>query len=334
MDRNPTVISASRPKAMLIINPISGTGNKKGLAEEVTVRMSQAGYDTDISITTCRGDATRIAKEAAGKGYYAVLAAGGDGTVNETAKALCGTDTALGIIPSGSGNGLARHLGIPIDLRRSLDVITRNNIIEGDFGTVNGRPFFCTFGVGFDAAVSHSFARQSRRGLLTYMKSALTEYLKYRSETYTISANGKILTEKAFVIACCNASQYGNNAYIAPDASITDGLLDIIIIHQGSPIDTALVGMDLFTGYINKNTMIRSLRAPAAVIYRSQEGPAHIDGEPMVMEDIMEIKCHHRGLKILAPDETRSFRPIITPMQSIWRKVSIGFDSLTHPKKR
>lgn len=324
-------VMCQKPKAMLIINPISGTADKRGLAGMVASHVGEMGYDVDVRMTTCRGDATRLAKEAVDSGYSVVLAAGGDGTVNETAKALCGTETVLGIIPSGSGNGLARHLGIPVNPRRSLDVIARKNIVDGDFGTVNGRPFFCTFGVGFDAAVSHSFARQSRRGMLMYIKSAMTEYLKYKPETYTISANGKILTEKAFVIACCNASQYGNNAYIAPEASITDGLLDIIIIHQGSPIDTALVGMDLFTGYINKNTMIHSLRAPAAVIYRSHDGPAHIDGEPMVMEDIIEIKCHHNGLRIFAPSGDHAVRPIITPLQSIWRRISIGFDNLVHP---
>ena len=308
-----------RRKAMLIINPISGTGDKRGLAETVVSNMGEAGFDIDVRMTTCRGDATRLATEASAAGYDSVFCAGGDGTVNETAKALCGSATALGIVPSGSGNGLARHLGVPVNVKLALEVLKQNNIIEGDYGTVNDRPFFCTFGVGFDAAVSHSFAKQSRRGLLMYMKSALTEYIKYRSETYTISANGKILTEKAFVIACCNASQYGNNAYIAPDASITDGLLDIIIIHQGSPIDTALVGVDLFTGYINKNTMIHSLRAPAAVIYRNSEGPAHIDGEPMVMEDIMDIKCHHRGLRIYAPTDRSQFRPLLTPLGSIWR---------------
>lgn len=308
---------------MLVINPISGTGNKKGLADNVISALDN--YDIDVRLTTCRGDATRLAREAVDKGYRAVLAAGGDGTVNETAKALCGSDVILGIIPSGSGNGLARHLQIPVNVKHSLDIIAANNIIQADYGSVNNNPFFCTFGVGFDAAVSHSFAKQSHRGLLRYIKSALTEYIKYKSETYTISANGKILTEKAFVVACCNASQYGNNAYIAPDASITDGLLDIIIIHQGSPIDTALVGMDLFTGYINKNTMIHSLRAPAAVIYRTSQGPAHIDGEPMMMDDIMDIKCHHNGLRIFAPDENQHFRPLVTPINSFWRNLTSAF---------
>lgn len=325
-----TTTPTSGRRIMLIINPISGTGKKEGLAETVANGLGKKGYQTDVRVTTGPADATRLAREAVEQGYYAVVAAGGDGTVNETASALCNSDVALGIIPSGSGNGLARHLNIPLDIEGAIDVILEDNVIPSDFGTVNGRQFFCTFGVGFDAAVSHTFAKSSRRGFLTYVKSALTEYLRYKPQTYTISANGKILTEKAFVIACCNASQYGNNAYIAPDASITDGLLDIIIIHQGSPIDTALIGMDLFTGYINKNTMIHSLRAPAAVIYRNHEGPAHLDGEPVMLDDIMDIRCHHRGLKIFTPRDNAPFRPIITPLTSTFGRFGRWF----HNKKR
>lgn len=307
--------------AMLIINPISGTAKKDGLDDKAEKAMRAAGYNVDVRFTTCRGEATRFAAEAAAKGYDSVIAAGGDGTINETAQALCGTAVKFGIIPAGSGNGLARHIGIPVNVDAALDVISRGIVAKCDYGTVNNLPFFCTFGVGFDAAVSHNFAKQSRRGLFTYLKSAFTQYINYKPDTYTISANGKILTERAFVVACCNASQYGNNAYIAPKASITDGLLDIIIIHQGSPIDTAMVGMDLFTGYIDSNTLIHTLRAPAAVIYRSNEGPAHIDGEPMMLDDIMDVKCHHHGLNVLIPGDKQPFRPLVTPVQSFWRNL-------------
>lgn len=316
-----------RKRIMLIINPISGTGSKRGLAEMVEHRMSEAGYDVDTRLTTGRGDATALAREAVGKGYFAVLAAGGDGTVNETATALCDTGVALGILPAGSGNGLARHLGIPVDVRRAMEIIANGHIVASDFGTVNGRPFFCTFGVGFDAAVSHRFAKQHRRGKLMYVKSAISEYINYNPEVYTISANGEILTEKAFIVACCNASQYGNNAYIAPEASITDGLLDITIVHAGSPINAAVLGVDLMTGYINKNTMIHTFRAPAAVIYRSVDGPAHLDGEPMVMEDILDVKCHHGSLNIFTPAETPHFRPIITPVTGMFHDM---FNSLSN----
>lgn len=315
-------------RLMLIINPISGTGSKKGVVEMVEQAMAACGHDVDVRLTGARGDATRLAGEAARKGYYGVLACGGDGTVNETARALCSTDTALGILPAGSGNGLARHLQIPVDISLALKVIASDNVVDSDYGTVNGRPFFCTFGMGFDAAVSHRFARQSRRGMLSYIKSAISEYVQYRPQTYTVSANGKLLTEKAFLIAVCNASQWGNNAYIAPEASITDGLLDITIVHSGTAIDAAVMGMDIFTGYITKNTMVHTFRAPACVIYRNGAGEAHIDGEPMMMDDILDVKCHHGSLKIFTPDATHRFTPVITPLQEIIKGAGLSIKHL------
>lgn len=313
---------------MLIINPISGTGSKKGVVEMVTQAMEACGHEVDVRRTGARGDATRLAGEAARKGYYGVLACGGDGTVNETARALCSTDTALGILPAGSGNGLARHLQIPVDIASALKVIALDNVVDSDYGTVNGRPFFCTFGMGFDAAVSHRFARQNRRGMLSYVKSAISEYVQYRPQTYTVSANGKLLTEKAFLIAVCNASQWGNNAYIAPEASITDGLLDITIVHSGTAIDAAVMGMDIFTGYINKNTMVHTFRAPACVIYRNGAGEAHIDGEPMMMDDILDVKCHRGALKVFTPGATHRFTPVITPLHEMIKGAGLSLKHL------
>ncbi|MBQ9073756.1 MAG: diacylglycerol kinase family lipid kinase [Muribaculaceae bacterium] len=315
-------------KLLLIINPISGTDNKEKIEPLVRKYLEPLGYKILVDYTCAHGDATRLAHWAVDNGYFGVIAAGGDGTVNETAIALCDTDTALAIIPCGSGNGLARHLGIPIGITDSIKIISEGHILACDYGSVNRRPFFCTFGVGFDAAVSETFAKQRRRGKFSYLKSAISEYVNYTPQVYTISANCHILTEKAFLIACCNASQYGNNAYIAPEASITDGLLDITIIHAGSPLDTAFVGVDLFTGYINSNTLIHSFRAPAAVIYRSAEGPVHLDGEPITMGDVMSIKCHHESLKIFTPKNQVEFRPIITPIENMMRDISLSFNRI------
>ncbi|MCM1517790.1 MAG: diacylglycerol kinase family lipid kinase [Pseudoflavonifractor sp.] len=320
-----------RPHALIIINPIAGTSGKTGVAAYLTRRMSEAGWNVTVEFTAGRGDATAFAGRAVAGGFDTVIAAGGDGTVNETARALRGTSMPMGIIPLGSGNGLARHLGIPVDVEQAVGIILERHVVDADFGSVNEQPFFCTFGVGFDAAVSETFSRQHRRGRLMYVKSAILEYVKYHPEVYTISANGKILTEKAFLIAVCNASQYGNNAYIAPSASITDGLLDITIVHAGSPLDTAFVGLDLFTGAINSNTMIRTFRAPAAVIYRTGDGPAHIDGEPVTMPSTMAVKCHHNALRLLAPVRAVEFRPVITPMENMIRDLTTAFHRLIHP---
>lgn len=319
---------ADDKRIMLIVNPISGTGNKKDVPEVVERTLAAEGYSTDVRFTGGRGDATMFASEASDKGYYGVLACGGDGTVNETARALCDSQTALGILPAGSGNGLARHLGIPVDVELAMEIVCQRNVVPSDYGSVNGVPFFCTFGMGFDAAVSHRFARQNHRGLLSYVRSALSEYVQFRPTTYTISANGKLLTEKAFLVAVCNASQWGNNAYIAPEASLTDGLLDITVVHSGSPIDAAVMGMDIFTGFISKNTMVHCFRAPAAVIYRSEKGEAHVDGEPMMLDEILDVKCHRGALRLFTPLDRDRFRPIVTPIKEMLRDARLSLNHI------
>lgn len=313
-------------RLLLIINPVSGTTDKRKLAGRMVGRLTEAGFDVETAYTTCRGDATRLARKGVDEGFGGVLACGGDGTVNETARALCDTPVALGIIPAGSGNGLARHLALPIDPMLSLEVIAERHIVPCDYATVNDHRFFCTFGVGFDAAVSHRFARMNRRGAVSYVKSAFSEFVRYNPQTYTVSANGVTVTEKAFLVAVCNASQYGNNAYIAPGASITDGLLDITVVHSGNPLSAAVLGFDLMTGYINRNTLIQTFRTPAAAIYREKGGEAHLDGEPVIMPDILDFRCHHRGLRIFATTAKTRFRPVITPVRSMmsdW-KIALG----------
>ena len=320
-------------KCLLIINPISGTTNKRGLDKKVVDRLADSGLDIQPAWTTAHGDATRLARKAVADGWHSVIAAGGDGTVNETAKALCGSDTTLGIIPCGSGNGLARHLDIPVDIDAALDIIAANHPVACDYGTVNGQPFFCTFGVGFDAAVSYKFSRQKHRGLLTYLHSTFREFINYNADEYVISANGHVLTENAFLVAVCNASQYGNNAYIAPHASMTDGLLDITIVHQGNPLTTALVGVDLMTGYIDRNTLIHTFRTSSATIQRAGSGPAHLDGEPVTLGENMEVECHPGRLNIYTNPNERPFRPIITPVYSMMREIRLAAARVFGKKK-
>lgn len=318
-------------KALLIINPISGTKGKKGLPEKVANALAPEGWHVETVLTACSGDATRLAKEAVAQGFDSVVAAGGDGTVNETAKALCHTGVSLGILPCGSGNGLARHLSIPIDVDGALEVIARGNTLDADFASVNGRPFFCTFGVGFDAAVSDRFARQPRRGKLTYLRSTLLTYLQYHPQEYTIRINDLTITEKAFLVAVCNASQYGNNAYIAPAASITDGLLDVTLIHAGNPLSSVKMGIDMMAGMLGSNARIESFRTSKLTISRKEHGPAHLDGEPVAdIADVMELECHKAALRVFAPEHLPPFRPLLTPINAMMQDLRIAINHLFH----
>lgn len=316
-------------RLLLIINPISGAYDKRGLDKFVSQRMAKVGYNVETVYTKGCGDASLYARRAIDEGFDAVAVAGGDGTINEAAKVLCDSNVALAILPAGSGNGLARHLRLPIDAAMAVDVMAQENIVECDYCSVNGTPFFCTFGIGFDAVVSDSFAHQSRRGRFMYVKSVVDHFRNYTPEEYEIEIDGgNVIKCKAFIIACCNASQYGNNAYIAPAADITDGLLDITIVHAGSPLNTAMLGVDLFTGYINRSTMIQTFKVSKAVLRRKSEGLAHIDGEPMSMPAELTVECHPQSLRIFAPAHIAPFKPILTPVSDFFSDVKIALKHL------
>lgn len=307
----------------LIINPKSGTISKKGLDKWLPKHLERLGYKVNVVYTAGPGDATNIATEAAARGDYGVLACGGDGTVNEVATGLVNSNTALGILPAGSGNGLARHIGIPVDVERSLEVIAENNIVKCDYGTVNERPFFCTFGMGFDAAVSHRFALKHRRGLNSYITSAIDEFIKYHPNTYEIVAGDHVVTDRAFLVSVCNASQYGNNAFIAPAASIRDGMLDVTIVHDGTLIENAWSGLEMLTGSIGNHGKIRTFRTSSLKVRRSQPTITHIDGEPTEFPAELDIKCHHAALKVFVPRRKLRFIPFITPAILTFREWGI-----------
>lgn len=324
----------TRPKCLLVINPISGTTSKKGVAARCIRRLSRAGIEVEVLYTEKSGDATQFARTAADKGYLGVIAAGGDGTVNEIATALCGTHTALGIIPLGSGNGLARHLGLSTDPYEAIDVIARRNIVRCDSCSVNDHTFVCTFGLGFDAAVSEKFSQSHHRGLLNYIKSALAEYQHFTPTEYEITADGHTFRFKAFIVAACNASQYGNNIFIAPHASIKDGLVDITIIHADNPLTQARVGVELVTGLIKNNMIIQTLRAKEVTITRTQEGIAHVDGEPITLGCHLHVKCNHGDLLMFTTGNKKPFRPLITPFKYLNREIRTRLRAIIHGYSR
>ena len=305
-------------KGLLIINPISGTRSKQGLEDQVKEHLSRLGIDLTIKKTTASGDAFNMATEAVGQNFDMVISAGGDGTVNEIANALSFTSCTLGILPLGSGNGLARSIGIPQDTMAALKLIEEGHVLNCDRGLVNEKPFYCTFGIGFDAAVSEKFSKMKKRGRITYIRSAFREFLNYRSQAYAIIIDKKVITEKAFLIAVCNAPQYGNNAYIGPKAKLTDGMLDITVVHAGNTFPTLLMmNIDMFTGMLDKNRGISTFKTPNLTIARVEEGPVHLDGEPMQMGKTLNISCERNALRVFAPKKEAQFHPFISPLRAM-----------------
>ena len=317
-----------KKKILVIINPISGAAHRDYMPEIVNRNLDSERFDVYVRFTQGPGHATEMAKKAIEHQFDGVIAIGGDGTINETASALINSPTALGIVPCGSGNGLARHLGIPLIPERALKIINDWHTDSLDYCTVNDIPFFCTCGVGFDATVSEKFAAAKRRGPISYAKNAIIEYLNYRSQEYIIKTHDSDIAVKAFVIACGNASQYGNNAYIAPRASMQDGLIDVTIIRPFNPIETPIIGIQLFTRQIDKNTNIQSFRTQELTISRPKAAIMHVDGEPLMMEADLHIKCHPSGINIITPakESNSIFEPIESGFYDFLNAIRAEFD--------
>lgn len=312
-----------KKKVLFIMNPISGTAGKKLILEHIEQLLSRERFDWTVAATQYAGHASVLTREAVEQGTDIVVAIGGDGTVNEVARSLIHTPAALGIIPCGSGNGLARHLEIPLEPRKAIEVLNRCIIREMDYGKINGQPFFCTCGVGFDAFVSFKFAMAGKRGLLTYLENTLREGLRYKPDTYEIEDEEGIHKLKAFLIACANASQYGNNAYIAPQASMSDGLLDVTVMEPFTVLDAPQIAFQLFNKTITQNSHIKTFRTRKLCIRREKPGVIHYDGEPVMTGRDIEVEAVSKGLHVVVHEEAQ-----IAPKDNILSVFSAYFNDL------
>lgn len=291
------------------MNPISGTSDKKDIPYLIEELLDKEQFDYSILKTEYAGHAYEIAKESKEQGIDIVVAVGGDGTVNEVGRALVHSNTALGIIPTGSGNGLARHLLIPMKIKGAIQVLNDCEITDLDYGIINEHPFFCTCGVGFDAFISEKFAEAGKRGPITYLENILKEGLKYKPETYEIEAENGTIKKKAFLISCANASQYGNNAYIAPQASMSDGMIDVIIMEPFDALEASQISIEMFNKTLDKNNKIKTFRSKEIKIYRKAPGVIHYDGDPVETGKEIVVTLKEKGIKILTnPKADRSLR--------------------------
>lgn len=299
----------TKKRIVFVVNPISGTQGKRAILKWIDERINREIFDYTVMKTQYAGHAVEIAATAAKDNADMVVAIGGDGTINEIGRSLVHTNTALGIIPCGSGNGLARHLHIPMDPKAAIDLINNGERICIDYGKINNRLFFCTCGVGFDAFVSLKFADSGKRGLLTYLENTLHESLTYEPETYEIENEEGTVKYKAFLIACANASQYGNNAYIAPQASLTDGLMDVTILEPFTVLDVPSLSFQLFNKTIDQNSRIKTLRAKKIKIHRVKEGVLHYDGDPAMDGKDLEVELIPQGLNVIISNKKKEEEP-------------------------
>ena len=321
-----------------IINPISGTQNKERIPELIEQKIDKSKFKYKIVYTEYAGHGARIAEDCAKQGINICVAVGGDGTVNEIARALVHTNTALGIIPCGSGNGLARHLCLPMNISGALEIINKAQIESFDYGIVNGQPFFCTCGMGFDAFISLKFAEAGKRGLVTYVENVLKEGLKYQPEIYTVEDESGRHSYKAFLIACANAAQYGNNAYIAPGASMQDGSLDVTIMEPFDVIDAPKIAMDMFAKTLNTNSRIKTFKAKRLHIHRKQAGAIHYDGDPIMTDADVDIEIVPLGLKAVvnpkAIEDKAQPNPLLNAFSDFFNNINNVRDDMAHQGHR
>jgi YegS/Rv2252/BmrU family lipid kinase len=326
-----------KKKIIFIMNPISGTVNKAGIPSLIDKYINHDIFDYEIALTEYAGHASVIASKAKEDNIDIVVAVGGDGTVNEVARAIVHSDTALGIIPCGSGNGLARHLMLPMNIAKAIQTINLCEIHQLDYGVINDIPFFCTCGMGFDAFVSHKFAEAGKRGPITYVENVLKEGLKYKPETYEIQDEKGITRLKAFLISCANASQYGNNAYIAPQASMSDGLMDIIVMEPFDVIEAPQISIDMFNKTLDKNSKIKTFRCKHLHIHRKEPGYIHYDGDPVMTGKDIEITLKEKGIKVIvnpyANKKLRKPNAVQNAAADLFNEINIFRKDITKQKR-
>ncbi len=287
-------------KILFIINKHSGVGYQATVEGQILSACKKNGAECTIEYTQRRGHAISLANNASKTGFDYVVAVGGDGTINEVSQGLLHTPTPMGILPRGSGNGLARHLGIPVALSDAINSLFTNKVVRIDTLTVNDKLSLNVSGIGFDGHIANLFADRKIRGLFGYVRLILKELFNFQEFEAEITGNGITSTQKAFIIGIANSSQYGNNIKIAPLASVCDGLLNVTILKK-IPLYNLKFIYDFLRGSLKKSDMCDMLDATAVKIKTGKPVPYHVDGEPCGLSNSYAIQLNPASLSILVP---------------------------------
>ena len=285
-------------KVAFVINPNAGVKKKINIIDFIKTHFSkQIAYD--FIVWKNKDDFESVKQQILSGNYNIVVACGGDGTVNQVSSVVAHTTMALGIFPLGSGNGLARSNRIPLGLKQALQIIERGSTKQIDGATVNGHPFFCTAGIGFDAHIANEFATSTKRGFVTYFTTTIKEFFNYSPSLYKITIDGKIIETKAFLITIANASQWGNDVYIAPEAELNDGILNVSILKPFSNFAIPMIGIKLFSKKIHTSISLQSEKGKHMEIEFTGKLPVHFDGEPITATNKLSISVTPLALKIV-----------------------------------
>ena len=293
-------------KVFFIINKFSGTGYRPALEASILEAGKTVSAQSELAFTERPGHATTLAQRAVAAGFDSVVAVGGDGTVNEVAKGLLFSEAKMGIIPKGSGNGLARHLGIPLNANAAVKCLFTGKVVTMDTFRINGKLSVNVSGIGFDGYIANLFGMDKRRGLQAYTKLVLHEFRQFPEFEAIITVGPNQMKKSAFVIAIANSSQYGNNARIAPSASVCDEILNVSVLKKIPPYRLDFI-YSFFSGTIDQSAYCETFPIRDAIVELPSAMDFHIDGEFAGKADRFTIELQPASLKVLAPCEGQSF---------------------------
>jgi diacylglycerol kinase (ATP) len=293
-------VDLTEKKILFVVNKYAGIGYPSALERTINNTCKKNNAACSIEFTQRKGHAVELAKEARLNGFNQVIAVGGDGTINEVARGLVQSDIPMGIVPRGSGNGLARHLGIPLKITDAVDQIFDSRTLPMDIFRVNGKLSLNVSGIGFDGHITNLFGVKSTRGLIGYVMLTIQEFLKFKEFETEIVMNGGSVKRNAFIIAIANSSQYGNNARIAPTASVCDGLLHINVVRR-VPLFRLDFLYSFFSGQLDKSSFCEFMETPSLKIRTAKPIDYHVDGEPCGRTDTCDIDLVPAALHVLVP---------------------------------
>lgn len=286
-------------KYLFILNPVAGVGARRDFLLMIENACKEKGVSHKILFTRCAGDAKKIIEKKFDK-FDVFVAVGGDGTMNEVGSALAGTSGIMGLIPAGSGNALGRELGLSMKPKEAVNQLLNGHPVKIDTGLANGHRFMNLCGLGFDVHIARCFNKSTSRGPIPYFKATMKEFFGYKPEEYEVEANGVVTRHTSFVIAVTNTSQYGNNAFIAPQATVTDGILDFSALKPFGFFGAIGLGFRLFNKTIHQSKLSTYFKTQKVTI-RGKDLNFHIDGEPVENEETLVISIDPLSLNIIVP---------------------------------
>ncbi|WP_282015267.1 diacylglycerol/lipid kinase family protein [Marinifilum flexuosum] len=285
-------------KILFIINPIAGKKAGKNIHQDIIRYLDTDKFKPHFKYSEYSGHISEITEHGLKKNYRAIIAVGGDGTVNETGRILVHSNIPMGIIPIGSGNGLARHLKIPLSVKNAIKLINKMHTLQMDAIRINNLYSFCVAGIGFDSEVSRRFQKMKARGLFSYIIACLRCFNQSKNQDFIVRTKEKEYRLNGFMMCFANASQFGNNAYIAPGADVSDGIIDLILLKKPSYLQIPLLAFKTLTGTVENHSLYSRIKGKAFEINQENDF-AHLDGEPIKVGTKFTVSIEEKTLHVI-----------------------------------